>query len=212
MQSLRQPAGQCPLAASRCNHRVKNINMNSAHALDHTTLVVHRQPFALFDSQQLPLYRSGMSKESAPQTIGQRIAAAREAKCLDQRQLSELIGISQQAISKIERGESRDPQASTILKISQATGCDLLWLLSGEASSDQPANQPSQEPQQLARTLNAMRLAYLSNSIDDDGLHALRLLLESMRKRPPTGTLIPDGSTSIANSLRSAGKPDTETE
>lgn len=78
-----------------------------------------------------------------------------------------------------------------------------------EEPQDQPQDTPIPEPlDQLTRTMNAVREAYLSHSLDDNGLQALQALLESLKKRPPTGDMITDDTPSAANSLRQfASKP-----
>lgn len=71
-------------------------------------------------------------------------------------------------------------------------------------AQETPATSPAN---QLTRTVDALKEAYLSQSLDDAGLQALQLLLESLRKRPPTGDMITDDTPSAANSLRQlAGK------
>ena len=51
--------------------------------------------------------------------IGEEIAKARENKGLSQRQLSSIVGISNAALSKIESGETEQPNPKILKKISK---------------------------------------------------------------------------------------------
>lgn len=53
--------------------------------------------------------------------LGAALAAARRARCLTQPLLSELTGIQQAEISRIERGIG-NPTASTLLRLAEALG------------------------------------------------------------------------------------------
>lgn len=65
------------------------------------------------------------------QTVGQRIKAARKAAGLTQQQLAEKSGLKYQNITKWERGE-RNPKIETLLKISEACGCSVMYLTFGK--------------------------------------------------------------------------------
>lgn len=49
----------------------------------------------------------------------------REKRRLTQKQLSELSGVTQQAISKIETGERKNPQITTLHKIAKVLNCTI---------------------------------------------------------------------------------------
>jgi transcriptional regulator with XRE-family HTH domain len=53
-------------------------------------------------------------------TIGQRVRAARIAAGLSQEQLAERCGVAQAAISRIERGETREPGVLVMAGIARA--------------------------------------------------------------------------------------------
>ena len=53
-------------------------------------------------------------------TIGQRVHAARIAAGLSQGQLAERVGVAQAAISRIERGETREPGVLIMAGIARA--------------------------------------------------------------------------------------------
>lgn len=62
-------------------------------------------------------------------TIGQRLRAERRAAELTQKQLADEAGSSKQAISAIERGETKQPEASTLDPICRRLNLSLRWLL-----------------------------------------------------------------------------------
>jgi transcriptional regulator with XRE-family HTH domain len=57
--------------------------------------------------------------------IADKVAARRQAKGLSQRELAELVGTTQSAIARLERG-GRPPRIDTLLRIADALDCDLL--------------------------------------------------------------------------------------
>jgi predicted transcriptional regulator len=56
--------------------------------------------------------------------IAERVAERRVARGLSQRQLAELVGTTQSAIARLERG-GRPPRIDTLLRIADALDCDL---------------------------------------------------------------------------------------
>jgi predicted transcriptional regulator len=56
--------------------------------------------------------------------IADRVVEQRTAKGLSQRQLAELVGTTQSAIARLERG-GRPPRIDTLLRIAEALDCDL---------------------------------------------------------------------------------------
>lgn len=57
--------------------------------------------------------------------IADRVAEQRVAKGLSQRELAELVGTTQSAIARLERG-GRPPRIDTLLRIAEALDCDLV--------------------------------------------------------------------------------------
>jgi transcriptional regulator with XRE-family HTH domain len=53
------------------------------------------------------------------------VAERRGAMGLSQRELAELVGTTQSAIARLERG-GRPPRIDTLLRIAEALDCDLL--------------------------------------------------------------------------------------
>ena len=56
--------------------------------------------------------------------IADRVSERRGAMGLSQRQLAELVGTTQSAIARLERG-GRPPRIDTLLRIADALDCDL---------------------------------------------------------------------------------------
>jgi predicted transcriptional regulator len=56
--------------------------------------------------------------------IADRVAARRQEKGLSQRELAELVGTTQSAIARLERG-GRPPRIDTLLRIADALECEL---------------------------------------------------------------------------------------
>lgn len=57
--------------------------------------------------------------------IADRVAERRGEKGLSQRELAELVGTTQSAIARLERG-GRPPRIDTLLRIADALDCDLV--------------------------------------------------------------------------------------
>ena len=57
--------------------------------------------------------------------VAEKVAARRQDKGLSQRELAELVGTTQSAIARLERG-GRPPRIDTHLRIADALECDLV--------------------------------------------------------------------------------------
>ena len=57
--------------------------------------------------------------------IGEKVAEQRNAKGMSQRELAVLVGTTQSAIARLERG-GRPPRIDTLLKIAEALECELI--------------------------------------------------------------------------------------
>ena len=82
--------------------------------------------------------------------IGEKIAIARKMKNLSQAQLSELAGVSAQAVGKWERGESM-PDIIMFGRLSEIFGVDLNYFGSGEIPETLRENAPQETAQNTAR-------------------------------------------------------------
>ncbi|MBE6618121.1 MAG: helix-turn-helix domain-containing protein [Ruminococcaceae bacterium] len=75
-------------------------------------------------------------------TLSNKIIYCRKRAGLSQEELSEVIGVSRQAISKWETGEAT-PEVGKLLLLSKTFGVTTDWLL----SEDEPVEEPSAEEQ-----------------------------------------------------------------
>ena len=57
--------------------------------------------------------------------VADKVAERRQARGLSQRELAELVGTTQSAIARLERG-GRPPRIYTLLRIADALECDLV--------------------------------------------------------------------------------------
>ena len=57
--------------------------------------------------------------------VADKVADLRQAKGLSQRELAELVGTTQSAIARLERG-GRLPRIDTLLRIADALDCELV--------------------------------------------------------------------------------------
>jgi len=57
--------------------------------------------------------------------VAEKVAEQRQAKGFSQRELAELVGTTQSAIARLERG-GRPPRIDTLLRIADALECELV--------------------------------------------------------------------------------------
>ena len=69
-----------------------------------------------------PEFRAHYQEERQALILAMKIAKLREKKGLSQQQMAKLMGTSQQAISRIERGDYEGFTLKTLEKIAEATG------------------------------------------------------------------------------------------
>ena len=72
-----------------------------------------------------------------------RIQATRKAKGLTLKQLGDIIGLSESAVSNIERGRNK-PSGSTLMLLCEKLGINRAWLETGEGEMFDKANQPDE--------------------------------------------------------------------
>ena len=75
------------------------------------------------------------------QTLGERIRAARQAAGLSQEKLAERLGLTRQAVTKWESGQSA-PSTENLLHLAEVLGVPVTALLGEEASGPQLAGPP----------------------------------------------------------------------
>ena len=72
-----------------------------------------------------------------------RIQAARKAKGLTLKQLGDIVGISESAVSNIERGRNK-PSGSTLILLCEKLGIDREWLETGEGDMFAPVSEQAE--------------------------------------------------------------------
>ena len=72
-----------------------------------------------------------------------RIQAVRKAKGLTLKQLGDIIGISESAVSNIERGRNK-PSGSTLILLCEKLGIDREWLETGEGEMFTPTTEQAE--------------------------------------------------------------------
>ena len=75
------------------------------------------------------------------ETLGERIRAARQAAGLSQEKLAEQLGLTRQAVTKWETGQSA-PSTENLLRLAEVLGVPVTALLGEAASSPPLAGQP----------------------------------------------------------------------
>lgn len=72
-----------------------------------------------------------MMKPPQMDTPGQRVKWLREEKKMPQLTLAKAIGIKQPSLSQLERGKSKSPAASTLLRIAAVLEANPEWIMHG---------------------------------------------------------------------------------
>jgi len=98
-------------------------------------------------------------------TLGARIGALRRAKGLKQDQLSEMLGVSPQAVSKWENDQTC-PDISLLPELAKILGVSVDELLSGEMQPPQPAVRMLPEAER--KDIKDMILRIMVDSADGD--------------------------------------------
>lgn len=91
-------------------------------------------------------------------TVGERIKDIRERLHLTQEELAGRSGVSKGFLSDVENGKS-NPGAAYLLRIANALGASVDYLLKGEEAEAQVAT-PVVIPQELSKVAEELRLSY----------------------------------------------------
>ena len=92
-------------------------------------------------------------------TIGDRIREVRENLDWTQDRLARTAGISKGFLSDVENNK-RDISASNVLKLANALGASLEYLLRGETESPKIKREPVQIPAELSQAAEELGLSY----------------------------------------------------
>lgn len=101
-------------------------------------------------------------------SIAIRLRAARRRADMTQTELARIVGVTNRAISKIERGGTITPARNLVLKIADTLNVSAAWLSYGHKE---------------LKTLDAesIELALLAASLSDDQRQMLRAFLEALK-------------------------------
>lgn len=92
-------------------------------------------------------------------TVGDRVKEIRETKKWTQDQLATKSGVSKGFLSDIENNK-RNPSAEYVLKIANALGASLDYLLRGDEPVPSSPKEPTVIPQALASAAEQLKLSY----------------------------------------------------
>jgi transcriptional regulator with XRE-family HTH domain len=92
-------------------------------------------------------------------SVGDRIREIREARTLTQDQLCDRSGVSKGFLSDIENNK-RNPSSEYVLKIANALGASIDYLLRGDESSQPSSRGPVTIPPELAEAAVKLNLTY----------------------------------------------------
>lgn len=92
-------------------------------------------------------------------TVGDRVKEIREAKKWTQDQLATRSGVSKGFLSDIENNK-RNPSAEYVLKIANALGASIDYLLRGDEPPSSVPKEPILIPQALASAAEQLNLSY----------------------------------------------------
>jgi transcriptional regulator with XRE-family HTH domain len=104
--------------------------------------------------------------------VGKRVRALRKSRGLTQVVLAKRVGVSQPAISDIERGDTTAMLGPTLSELAKALGTNADWLLTGKGS---PGRVPD-------TGLSESELLELFRAMSEDDREALLRVARSMHK------------------------------
>lgn len=116
---------------------------------------------------------------------GDRVKAAREKRNWTQEQLAEAAGISKGFLSDIEN-DKRNISSESALKIADALGISLDYLLRGETGRQEREREPIKIPQELSRLAEELGLSYRDTLTLLEAHEAVVARRSAKLLRPPT--------------------------
>jgi transcriptional regulator with XRE-family HTH domain len=116
---------------------------------------------------------------------GDRVKAAREKRNWTQEQLAEIAGISKGFLSDIEN-DKRNISSESALKIADALGISLDYLLRGETGQRERDREPVRIPPELSQVAEEMGLSYRDTLALLEAHEAVIARRSAKLLRPPT--------------------------
>jgi transcriptional regulator with XRE-family HTH domain len=116
---------------------------------------------------------------------GDRVKAAREKRNWTQEQLADAAGISKGFLSDIEN-DKRNISSESALKIADALGISLDYLLRGETGREEKEREPIKIPPELSQLAEELGLSYRDTLTLNEAHEAVVARRSSKLLRPPT--------------------------
>jgi len=116
---------------------------------------------------------------------GDRVKAAREQRNWTQEQLADAAGISKGFLSDIEN-DKRNISSESALKIADALGISLDYLLRGETGQREKDREPVKIPQELSQVAEELGLSYSDTLTLLEAHEAVIARRSAKLVRPPT--------------------------
>jgi HTH-type transcriptional regulator, cell division transcriptional repressor len=114
-------------------------------------------------------------------TLGDRIAAAREAAGLSQAALATRLGVRAKTLDGWEK-DSTEPRANRVQMLAAMLGVSLRWLLSGEGDGIPPNAAGATDARQVTEALEDLRKLRAQLRAAAEGLERLEQKLQSMQE------------------------------
>jgi transcriptional regulator with XRE-family HTH domain len=118
-------------------------------------------------------------------TIGDRIKEIRERRRWTQEKLSEEAGISKGFLSDVENNK-RDISATNVLKIANAMGASLEYLMRGEEGKEEEKREPIQIPPELSKAAEESNWSYSDTLTLLDTYNSVIARRKNKSFNPPT--------------------------
>jgi transcriptional regulator with XRE-family HTH domain len=118
-------------------------------------------------------------------TIGERIKETREELGWTQEKLAEESKISKGFLSDVENNK-RDISSTNVLKIADAMGASLEYLLRGEESKQREKREPERIPLELSKAAEELNLSYSDTLTLRDTYRSMIARRSKKSLKPPT--------------------------
>lgn len=118
-------------------------------------------------------------------TIGDRIKEIREELGWTQEKLADTAGISKGFLSDVENNK-RDISSTNVLKIANAMGASLEYLMRGEEKKQEHSREPVQIPPELSKAAEDLNLSYSDTLTLRDTYNSIVARRSKKSLQPPT--------------------------
>ena len=128
----------------------------------------------------LPLAASENPAGPTADTLGERLALAREAQCLSAAQLARRVGVKTETLHGWEAGRS-EPRPNVLLRLAGMLNISPTWLLTGDGGSPSAAS-PETEMMQIRAAVERLRATLLGAAAELEQLEDRLEAYESFRR------------------------------